>query len=117
RSRAATLGAAVALAAVLFTDAVVRTRVAPLDPVSLALVGWTTAIAGAGLTLRAQRDHMEAVRRQADAAIAARNSEIRRRVSDERLRIARDLHDAVAHNIAVISLHAGAAEQALAGRP
>jgi len=117
RPRAVTLAATVGLGTVLFTDAVLRLRVSPLDPVSLALVGWTAAVAGAGLTLRAQRDYLDAVQQQARAAVAARDSAIGRRVTEERLRIARDLHDAVAHNIAVISLHAGAAEQALTARP
>jgi signal transduction histidine kinase len=117
RSRRQTLLAGATLAAVLFADALLRMGVTAVDPVSLALVGWTAAVAGAGLTLRAQRDYLEAVRAQARAADAARDSAIARRVSDERLRIARDLHDAVAHNIAVISLHAGAADQALPARP
>jgi signal transduction histidine kinase len=117
RSRTVTFAAAAGLAAVLFADAVLRIRVSPLDPVSLALVGWTAAVAGGGLTLRAQRDYLDAVQQQARAAVVARDSAIGQRVTEERLRIARDLHDAVAHNIAVISLHAGAAEQALTARP
>ncbi|GAA3147019.1 hypothetical protein GCM10010466_42550 [Planomonospora alba] len=117
RSRRATLAATAALAVVLFTAALLRPGVAPFDPAGLALIGWAVAVAGAGLTLRAQRDYLDAVREQARAALAARDSHIARRVSEERLRIARDLHDAVAHNITVISLHAGAADQALIDRP
>lgn len=41
----------------------------------------------------------------------------RRRVVEERLRIARDLHDALAHQVAVINLHSGAASRALRERP
>jgi signal transduction histidine kinase len=116
RPRVVTLAATAGLGTVLFTDAVLRMRVSPLDPVSLALVGWTAAVAGGGLTLRAQRDYLDAVRQQARAAVVARDSAIGRRVTEERLRIARDLHDAVAHNIAVISLHAGAADHTVANR-
>ncbi|MEH1101234.1 sensor histidine kinase [Micromonospora sp. CPCC 205561] len=43
--------------------------------------------------------------------------EAARRVEEERLRIARDLHDAVAHHISVISLHAGVADEALDDDP
>jgi signal transduction histidine kinase len=38
-------------------------------------------------------------------------------VAEERLRIARDLHDAVAHQISVISLNAGVASSTLESRP
>jgi signal transduction histidine kinase len=115
RSPKATVATGVILAVSLLTNEMMRLDNAILDPLSMALIGWTAAIAGAGLTLRAHNDYLTAAHDQAAAAIAARDSEAARRVSDERLRIARDLHDAVAHNITVISLHAGAAERALDG--
>ncbi|MEU4773353.1 histidine kinase [Micromonospora sp. NPDC023644] len=43
--------------------------------------------------------------------------EAARRVEEERLRIARDLHDVIAHHISVISLHAGVADEALDDDP
>ncbi|MEU6076856.1 histidine kinase [Micromonospora sp. NPDC047074] len=43
--------------------------------------------------------------------------EATRRVEEERLRIARDLHDVIAHHISVISLHAGVADEALDDDP
>ncbi|MFF2371466.1 sensor histidine kinase [Agromyces sp. NPDC058110] len=51
---------------------------------------------------------------RAERAEATRDSEARRRVAEERLRIARDLHDAVAHRIAVVNLQSGVAQRALA---
>jgi signal transduction histidine kinase len=54
-------------------------------------------------------------RRQATERI--REQEILRRASDERMRIARDLHDVVAHNIAVINVQANTALHLLDRQP
>lgn len=47
----------------------------------------------------------------------SREQEVRRRVGEERLHIAREVHDVVAHHIAVISVQAGAATYALSRQP
>ncbi len=71
----------------------------------------------AGDGARSRRAYIEAIQERAERAVQTREAEARRRVSEERLRIARDLHDAVAHQIAVISLNAGVATSALDSRP
>lgn len=63
--------------------------------------------------VRSRRERLAAVVERAETAERTREAEARQRVSEERLRIARDLHDAVAHQIAVISLNAGVATSAL----
>ncbi|RFU84808.1 sensor histidine kinase [Streptomyces triticagri] len=60
-----------------------------------------------GNSVRQSRDHAEKVR--AEAA--------ERAVAEERLRIARELHDMVAHSIGVIALQAGAARRVIDSRP
>ena len=78
----------------------------------------TVALAGAaGDATRSRRETIESITDRAIRAEETRESEARRRVAVERLSIARDLHDAVAHQIAVISLNAGAASSAIDDRP
>lgn len=78
----------------------------------------TTALAtAAGDATRTRRDYIDAIMERAVRAEESREAEARRRVAEDRLRIARDLHDAVAHQIAVVNLHASVASQALAERP
>ncbi len=62
----------------------------------------------------ANRSYVHAARIQA-AQQAARDAQ--RRVEEERLRIARELHDVVAHTMATITVQAAAATQLLRDRP
>ena len=62
-----------------------------------------------GDTVRSRRELRQA-NRERDLRIAQeREHESRRRVADERLRIARDLHDTVAHALVAINVRAGVA--------
>lgn len=80
--------------------------------------GLALALAGAlGDAARSRREYLTAMVDRARRAEQTRDAEARRRVTEERLRIARDLHDAVAHQISVISLNAGVASAALGERP
>jgi signal transduction histidine kinase len=74
-----------------------------------------SAVAGGatGAALRSYRAQWWALAEQARAAILTREVEATRRVTEERLRIARDLHDVIAHQVAMLSVHLGVAEVAL----
>jgi signal transduction histidine kinase len=75
-------------------------------------VGYTSAITAwvLGDSARAQRERTAWLEdRRADAA--------RQAAADERLRIARDLHDVVAHSVSVMAVQAEAAQEVLAVRP
>jgi signal transduction histidine kinase len=62
-----------------------------------------------GDTVRSRRELREA-RRERDLRISQeREQESLRRIADERLRIARDLHDSVAHALVAINVRAGVA--------
>ncbi|MFI1735447.1 sensor histidine kinase [Streptomyces acidicola] len=71
-----------------------------------------SAIAGGatGSALRIHREHWRTLEERAESAIATREIEATRRVTEERLRIARDLHDVIGHQVAMLSMHLGAAE-------
>ncbi|MFC8903066.1 sensor histidine kinase [Micromonospora sp. NPDC057140] len=87
------------------------------DPRSLQFAVTIAFAAAAGDATRSRREYVAAVIERAERAEQTRESEARRRVTEERLRIARDLHDVVAHQISVISLNAGVASSALRSRP
>ncbi|GCE75420.1 sensor histidine kinase [Cellulomonas biazotea] len=70
-----------------------------------------------GDAIRAQRAHLASITERAERAERTREAVARQRVAEDRLGIARDLHDVVAHQIAVINLHAGVASSALRERP
>lgn len=70
-----------------------------------------------GDTARSRREFATAMTERAERAERSRDDEARRRVAEDRVRIARDLHDVVAHQIAVISLNAGVASSSLETRP
>ena len=111
--------APVGIAAVTLVTAasIVVTLVTGMDTRFLQ-IGLSVALAGAlGDAARSRRAYLTAVLERARRAEQTREAEAHRRVTEERLRIARDLHDAVAHQISVISLNAGVASSALETRP
>jgi signal transduction histidine kinase len=57
---------------------------------------------------------VQVLEERARRAEATREQEARARVAEERLHIARELHDIVAHHIAVVNIQAGLAERAMA---
>ncbi|GAB3891355.1 hypothetical protein GCM10027612_37080 [Microbispora bryophytorum subsp. camponoti] len=80
----------------------------PITTSSETAVALTTVIAWLlGNSVRESREHAEELRVR--AATQA--------VTDERLRIARELHDMVAHSIGVIALQAGAARRVIDTQP
>ncbi|MGC1213936.1 MAG: sensor histidine kinase [Micromonospora sp.] len=73
------------------------------------LLGWFVAANVAGLVARQRRAYLEQVEQRAIEAERTREEMALRRAGEERLRIARDLHDSLTHNISVIKVQAGIA--------
>jgi signal transduction histidine kinase len=70
----------------------------------------TAAVVVAGIAVANRRAYVESIRDRAE-------QDARRRVDEERLRIARELHDVVAHTMATINVQAGVAAHVLSTRP
>ncbi|WP_267241151.1 sensor histidine kinase [Streptomyces sp. PR69] len=83
----------------------------------LGIFAWTGMAAAAGDAVRSRRAFVDAMRERAERAERTREEEARRRVAEERLRIARDLHDVVAHHIALVNVQAGVAAHVMDRRP
>lgn len=65
----------------------------------------------AGYALRTRHDYLQATEQRALAAEKSREEEAARRVEEERVRIAREIHDITAHSLSAVSIQAAAAER------
>ena len=70
-----------------------------------------------GLLIRERRERIAAAEQRAEAAEHSRQAEADRQVTAERLRIAHELHDVLAHHIAVVNAQAGVAQYLLRTDP
>ncbi|MER7181546.1 histidine kinase [Streptomyces hyaluromycini] len=114
RTAWATAGVSVA---VLVGAAVMSNPRVWLSPDNAAVLAWTALPAAVGDGVRSRRAYVAAVEERAEHAERTREQEARQRVADERMRIARELHDVVAHHIALINAQAGVAVHLVEQRP
>ncbi|GAA4081957.1 sensor histidine kinase [Actinomadura miaoliensis] len=112
--RQAVLSGLGVLAVVLTGMTVVKSGVHFGAP-QLGAIGWTADAVIAGQAWRSHRAYVAAIIDRAERAERTREEEVRRRVAEERLRIARDLHDLLSHSITVIGVRAGAAAHLVGG--
>ena len=121
-----TVGAWCTLRKALAGLAVVSTTVVVLglsDAPGLDAVGVLTVFAqfaavwAIGIALRSRRMATEALVREADERAEAERQSAARVLAEERLRIAQELHDVVAHSMSVIAVQAGVGAHVLDERP
>jgi signal transduction histidine kinase len=87
----------------------------PYDAIFQALI-FLTAWA-AGMLSRTKRAHLQAAEGRAERAEAELDRQASRAALAERARIARELHDVVAHHVSLMAVQAEAATSLLPGRP
>ncbi|KUN59441.1 histidine kinase [Streptomyces canus] len=70
-----------------------------------------------GRAVRSRRENLAAARARVERAERMQEVEARRRVTEERVRIARDPHDVVAHHITLVNAQAGVAHHLMRANP
>ncbi|MEV4891771.1 sensor histidine kinase [Nonomuraea sp. NPDC055795] len=122
-SVAARRGLAVALAALMFAVLVYATGalLSPLDALTwadhLVVVVLLAGAWGVGRAIRLRRAYFEELKDRAARLERAREADTRAARAEERSRIARELHDVIAHHVSVMTVQAAAARKVLLSDP
>jgi signal transduction histidine kinase len=106
------LAAAAAVAAVVVADALHSGRPTILQTLGHAMLVAIPLLAAEAM--RTHRSYLSLLSERLDLAEQTREHEAQRRAEQERMRIARELHDVVAHTLTTINVQAGAAAERLA---
>ncbi|NQX16641.1 sensor histidine kinase [Rathayibacter sp. VKM Ac-2857] len=81
-----------------------------VDPTAFIALTCTFTAAATGSALRSYVRYRTEFAERTRQTLASRDAETHQRVAEERLRIARDLHDIVGHEIAVLNIHLSVAQ-------
>ncbi len=107
---AATTIALVTLAAVAYGELVLSEGERHVDDAAMFLLaGWFVGLVAAGYAQRTRQAYLREAEQRALAAEREKDVRALRSAAEERLRIARELHDVLGHSISLINVQAGAA--------
>ena len=111
------IGLGVAVAAPLYGFGLYVNEVAARDQRAIIGIVWAFLVVGVADATRSWRQYKESADQQVRAAVLAAEAQTRQQVSEERLTIARELHDLLAHNLSVMNVQTGAALHLLRNDP
>lgn len=115
RSREMAWKSALCTTVVLLPPALLRNE--GVVPAVVGLLTWVVAATAVGDSVRSRRAYVATVMDRVLRAEQSREQEARRQVAEERLRIARELHDVIAHHIALVKVQASVASHLLYKEP
>ena len=104
----------------LLAVGVIRSQTLPghTEPYDFFVAVLQLAVAGTlGILSRTRRAYLQAVETRAEQAEAERERQVALVAAEERTRIARELHDVVAHHVSLMAVQSEAAAALLPGRP
>ena len=84
---------------------------------NLGFIAWVGLAVAVGDAARSRRELFASAMERAETAERTKEEEARRRVTEERMRIARELHDVVAHHITLVNAQAGVAHHLMKTDP
>lgn len=88
-----------------------------LLPAAITMAAYLAAAIAVGLVVRHRASLVVDAQERAERAEADRRAAADRAVAEERSRIAREMHDVIAHSMSVITVQAGAAQEVVHTRP
>lgn len=97
---------AVAATTTLLAASLAHDLKVPWGVFTIGLISWTLLPGAVGDAVRSNTEYLAAAEARATLAEHTREEEALRRVSEERMRMARELHDVVAHHIALAATQA-----------
>lgn len=115
RRQAIALGAVVAGSLYLLVFLNTETEFA--EARAIISIAWTVGTIGIADAVRSWRTYRESADAQIRSTVLAAEAQAQQQVSEERLAIARELHDLLAHNLSVMNVQTGAAQHLLRSDP
>jgi signal transduction histidine kinase len=111
------IGLGAVVAAWLYTVGLITNETQYGDARAVIGIAWTAGAVGIADAIRSWRRYTESAEAELQAAVVAAEAEASRQLSEERLVIARELHDLLAHNLSVMNVQTGAALHLLRSDP